>query len=61
MTNINENKKDLSFGVIRRAAVNHITFQRILYKLTVLRYSERGNDLQRTSTGVQTILNTFYL
>jgi len=42
VTNISENKKGLSFGVIRKAAVNHITFQRILYKLTVLRYIERG-------------------
>ena len=60
-TNINENKRDLSFRVTRRAAVNLITFQRILYKLTVLRYIERGNDLQRTSNGVYTILNTSYV
>jgi hypothetical protein len=58
VSNINENKKDLSFGVTRRAVVNHITFQRILYKLTVLGYFERGNDLLLTSSGVPTFLNT---
>lgn len=41
VTNINENKKNFSVGVCRRAVVNHITFQRTLYKLTVLRYIER--------------------
>jgi hypothetical protein len=61
LKNTKDNKKELSVGVTRRAVVNHITFQRILCKRTVLRYFERGNDLLPTSNGVRTILNTSYV
>jgi len=54
-------KRIFMLGVTRRAVVKLITFQRILYKLTVFRYTERGKDLLRTSNGVYTILNTSYV